>query len=278
MADYGQVQTEAVSIVDQMLGRTSGRAAQMPNIYGEQRQPSMPAPNAGIPNPAALAAPAAAAQPPAWWDDEAAPTAPPTAPPAAGAAPAAAAAAPQAAPTTTASAPQFEVTDFSLFGEGFKVSDIGAVVDSLVADGRINPMRAVQQADLDALVAGDMTKLPTVLNVAVAAGIKEAMTATTTLISNSMGKALAPVFDKYGQHTEGTAAKTVVASEYNTPAERTLASMYREKYIQKNPRATAAQTAAAVKQAMEALGSELVTARQPQQRTAQPTDWATELN
>ena len=272
MAGYGQVQTEAVSIVDQMLGRTSGRAAQMPNIYGEQRQPSMPAPNAGIPNPAALAAPAAAAQPPAWWDDEAAPTAPP----AAGAAPTATTT--QTTPTAPAVAPQFEVTDFSLFGEGFKVSDIGAVVDSLVADGRINPMRAVQQADLDALTAGDMTKLPTVLNAAVAAGIKEAMTATTTLISNSMGKALAPVFDKYGQHTEGTAAKTVVASEYNTPAERTLASMYREKYIQKNPRATAAQTAAAVKQAMEALGSELVTARQPQQRTAQPTDWATELN
>ena len=278
MADYGQVQTEAVSIVDQMLGRTTGRAPQMPNIYGEQRQPSMPAPNAGIPNPAALAAPAAApaAQPPAWWDDEAAPTAPPTAPPAASAAPAATA--PQAAPTAPAAAPQFEVSDFSLFGEGFKVSDIGAVVDSLVADGRINPMRAVQQADLDALVAGDMAKLPTVLNAAVAAGIKEAMTATTTLISNSMGKALAPVFDKYGQHTEGTAAKTAVASEYKTPAERTLAGMYREKYIQKNPRATAAQTAAAVKQAMEALGSELVTARQPQQRTAQPTDWATELN
>lgn len=276
MADYGQVQTEAVSIVDQMLGRTSGRAAQMPNIYGEQRQPSMPAPNAGIPNPAALAAPAAAAQPPAWWDDEAAPTAPPTAPPAAGAAPTATTT--QTTPTAPAVAPQFEVTDFSLFGEGFKVSDIGAVVDSLVADGRINPMRAVQQADLDALVAGDMTKLPTVLNAAVAAGIKEAMTATTTLISNSMGKALAPVFDKYGQHTEGTAAKTAVTSEYNTPAERTLANMYREKYIQKNPRATAAQTAAAVKQAMEALGSELVTARQPQQRTAQPTDWATELN
>lgn len=275
MADYGQVQTEAVSIVDQMLGRTSSRAAQMPNIYGEQRQSSMPAPNAGIPNPAALAAPAAAEQPKGWWDDEAAPTAPPTAPPATGAAPTAA---PQAAPTAPAAPPQFEVSDFSLFNETFKPSDIGGVVDALVADGRINPMRAVQQADLDALTAGDMTKLPVILNAAVAAGIKEAMTATTTMVSNMMGKALAPVFDKYGQHTEGTAAKTAVASEYKTPAERTLAGMYREKYLQKNPRATAAQTAAAVKQAMEALGSELVTARQPQQRTAQPTDWATELN
>lgn len=275
MADFGQVQTQAVSIVDQMMGRGPNNM-QMPNIYGEPRPSAqMPAPNAGIPNPAALAAPAAAAQPPAWWDDEAAPTAPPTAPAAAGAAPAQAA---QAAPTVATAAPQFEVNDFSLFGEGFKVTDIGAVVDSLVADGRINPMRAVQQADLDALVAGDMTKLPTVLNAAVAAGIKEAMTATTTLISNSMGKALAPVFDKYAQHTESTAAKTVVASEYKTPAERTLAGMYREKYIAKNPRATAAQTAAAVKQAMEALGSELVTARQPQQRTAQPTDWVSELN
>lgn len=276
MADLnGFVSQQVPSIVDQLMGRNKPQT-QMPNIYGDQRQPAMPAPNAGIPNPGALAA--AATQTPAapnWWDDEE------TAPPKADAALATGTAptpTTQTTPTAPAAPPQFEVSDFSLFSDGFKASDIGTVVDSLVAEGRINPMRAVQQADLDALVAGDMTKLPTVLNAAVAAGIKEAMTATTTLISNSMGKALAPVFDKYGQHTEGTAAKTAVASEYKTPAERTLAGMYREKYIQKNPRATAAQTAAAVKQAMEALGSELVTARQPQQRTAQPTDWASELN
>ena len=276
MADLnGFVSQQVPSIVDQLMGRNKPQT-QMPNIYGVQRQPAMPAPNAGIPNPGALAA--AATQTPAapnWWDDEE------TAPPKADAALATGTAptpTTQTTPTAPAAPPQFEVSDFSLFSDGFKASDIGTVVDSLVAEGRINPMRAVQQADLDALVAGDMTKLPTVLNAAVAAGIKEAMTATTTLISNSMGKALAPVFDKYGQHTEGTAAKTAVASEYKTPAERTLAGMYREKYIQKNPRATAAQTAAAVKQAMEALGSELVTARQPQQRTAQPTDWASELN
>ena len=173
---------------------------------------------------------------------------------------------------------QFEVSDFSLFNDTFKATDIGTVVDSLVSDGRINPMRAVKQEDLDALIGGDMSRLPTVLNAAVAAGIKEAMTATTTLISNSMGKALVPVFDKYNQHTEGSAAKTAVDSEYGTAAERTLAGMYREKYMQKNPRATAAQTRAAVKQAMDALGSELVTARQPQQKTAQPIDWASELN
>ena len=276
MADLnGFVSQQVPSIVDQLMGRNKPQT-QMPNIYGDQRQHAMPAPNAGIPNPAALVSqtpqtPAA----PNWWDDEE------TAPPKADAALATGTAptpTTQTTPTAPAAPPQFEVSDFSLFIDGFKASDIGTVVDSLVAEGRINPMRAVQQADLDALVAGDMTKLPTVLNAAVAAGIKEAMTATTTLISNSMGKALAPVFDKYGQHTEGTAAKTAVASEYKTPAERTLAGMYREKYIQKNPRATAAQTAAAVKQAMEALGSELVTARQPQQRTAQPTDWASELN
>lgn len=276
MADLnGFVSQQVPSIVDQLMGRNKPQT-QMPNIYGDQRQHAMPAPNAGIPNPAALVSqtpqtPAA----PNWWDDEE------TAPPKADAALATGTAptpTTQTTPTAPAAPPQFEVSDFSLFSDGFKASDIGTVVDSLVAEGRINPMRAVQQADLDALVAGDMTKLPTVLNAAVAAGIKEAMTATTTLISNSMGKALAPVFDKYGQHTEGTAAKTAVASEYKTPAERTLAGMYREKYIQKNPRATAAQTAAAVKQAMEALGSELVTARQPQQRTAQPTDWASELN
>ena len=257
------------------MGRNKPQT-QMPNIYGDNRQPAMPAPNAGIPNPGALAA--AATQTPAapnWWDDEETAPAKTDAAPAAGAAPTAA---PAAAPTAPATAPQFEVSEFSLFRDDFKASDIGTVVDTLVADGRINPMRAVQQADLDALVAGDMTKLPTILNAAVAAGIKEAMTATTTLISNSMGKALAPVFDKYGQHTEGTAAKTAVASEYKTAAERTLAGMYREKYLSKYPRATAQQTSAAVKQAMDQLGTDLVTARQPQQKTAQSVDWASELN
>ena len=276
MADLnGFVSQQVPSIVDQLMGRNKPQT-QMPNIYGEQRQPAMPAPNAGIPNPAALAA--AATQTPAapnWWDDEETAPAKTDAAPAAGAAPTAA---PAAAPTAPATAPQFEVSEFSLFRDDFKASDIGTVVDTLVADGRINPMRAVQQADLDALVAGDMTKLPTILNAAVAAGIKEAMTATTTLISNSMGKALAPVFDKYGQHTEGTAAKTAVASEYKTAAERTLAGMYREKYLSKYPRATAQQTAAAVKQAMDQLGTDLVTARQPPQKTAQSVDWASELN
>ena len=276
MADLnGFVSQQVPSIVDQLMGRNKPQT-QMPNIYGDQRQPAMPAPNAGIPNPAALAATTPAAPTaPNWWDDEEA--APPkvTPAPAAGAAPAPA---PAAAPTAPATAPQFEVSEFSLFRDDFKASDIGTVVDTLVADGRINPMRAVQQADLDALLGGDMTKLPTVLNAAVAAGIKEAMTATTTLISNSMGKALAPVFDKYAQHTEGTAAKTAVDSEYKTPAERTLAGMYREKYLSKYPRATAQQTSAAVKQAMDQLGTDLVTARQPPQKTAQSVDWASELN
>lgn len=276
MADLnGFVSQQVPSIVDQLMGRNKPQT-QMPNIYGDQRQSAMPAPNAGIPNPGALAA--AATQTPTapnWWDDEETAPAKTDAAPAAGAAPTAA---PAAAPTAPATAPQFEVSEFSLFRDDFKASDIGTVVDTLVADGRINPMRAVQQADLDALIAGDMTKLPTILNAAVAAGIKEAMTATTTLISNSMGKALAPVFDKYGQHTEGTAAKTAVASEYKTAAERTLAGMYREKYLSKYPRATAQQTSAAVKQAMDQLGTDLVTARQPPQKTAQSVDWASELN
>ena len=281
MADLnGFVSQQVPSIVDQLMGRNKPQT-QMPNIYGDQRQPAMPAPNAGIPNPGALAAAATPAAPaaPNWWDDEEATPATVTTAPATGTTPAPAPApAPQTTPTAPAAAPQFEVNEFSLFRDDFKASDIGTVVDTLVADGRINPMRAVQQADLDALVAGDMTKLPTILNAAVAAGIKEAMTATTTLISNSMGKALAPVFDKYGQHTEGTAAKTAVASEYKTAAERTLAGMYREKYLSKYPRATAQQTAAAVKQAMDQLGTDLVTARQPPQKTAQSVDWASELN
>ena len=276
MADLnGFVSQQVPSIVDQLMGRNKPQT-QMPNIYGDQRQAAMPAPNAGIPNPGALAASATQAPAaPNWWDDEETAPAKAAAAPAAGAAPTSA---PQAPPTAPATAPQFEVSEFSLFRDDFKASDIGTVVDTLVADGRINPMRAVQQADLDALIGGDMSKLPTVLNAAVAAGIKEAMTATTTLISNSMGKALAPVFDKYGQHTEGTAAKTAVDSEYKTAAERTLAGMYREKYLSKYPRATAQQTAAAVKQAMDQLGTDLVTARQPQQKTAQSVDWASELN
>lgn len=272
MAEYGQVPFEAQSIVDQMLNRGRvGREQQMPNIYGEAPRGapgSLPLANAGVPNPEALTA---APKQSNWWDDEETVEETSTQPQTAQQPP-------QATALKQPKTASFEVSDFSLFNETFKAADIGTVVDSLVADGRINPMRSVNQADLDALVGGDMSRLPVVLNAAVAAGIKEAMTATTTLISNSMGKALAPVFDKYGQHVEGATAKTVVASEYNTPAERALASMYREKYLQKNPRATAAQTAAAVKQAMEALGTELVTARQSPKSQVQPTDWASELN
>ena len=274
MADFGQVQTEAVSIVDQLMNRGRPAPVQMPNIYGDPPRGapsgSMPPANAGIPNPSALTAPEQ--KQPNWWDDEEPAGAQ-------AAAPAAPAAQPAAQPAIKPiQHTQFEVQDFSLFNEQFKPADIGPLIDGLVAEGRINPMRAVNQADLDALIAGDMSRLPTVLNAAVAAGIREAITATTKLVSNSMGKALAPVFDRYGQHTEGTAAKTAVAADYSTAAERTLAGMYREKYLQKNPRASAAQTAAAVKQAMEALGSELVTARQPPSKQAQAIDWASELN
>lgn len=275
MAEYGQVQVEATSIVDQMLGQRRAQAPAMPSIYGEDRRHPLPQPNAGIPNPAAMAQAPAEPKQRMWWeDDEPAPAAavPPAAqPPAASQQPAT----PAPQPATPA---QFEVQDFSLFSDTFKQADIATVINGLVTDGRINPMRTVNQADLAALTAGDMSKLPSILNAAVAAGITEAVTATTTLISNSMGKALAPVFDKFSQHTEGAAAKTAVASEYSTPAERALAGMYRQKYIEKNPRATAAQTKEAVKQAMDALGSELVTARQPQQKAAQPVDWASELN
>ena len=272
-----------MSIIDQLRQQRTG-SPQMPNMYGTDR-PQMPPPNYGVPAPEQLPNTASTAQPQRqaqWWEEGY--TRPDQAPATQQAAQAQATQQSQSQPQSQQpaqvsqppAAAKFTVSDVSLYGDSFKHDDIGRVIDSLATEGRINPLRGIPEADMSALLGGDLSKLPSILNAAVVAGIREAVGASTALVNSNLGNAFNGAFDQYGRHSQVQGAE--VKSEYKTPAERALADMYKAKYVSMNPNARSSEISAAVKSAMDSVGSELVTARQPANRTTQPTDWATELN
>lgn len=128
--------------------------------------------------------------------------------------------------------PSFKVSDFNIFDDVVTRDSLHSTVHDLVKSGSVNFFKGVDDATMQALSGGDMTKLAPVLNVVIANAVGEALTGSISVLGSRMPELLSKTFKDFTDFdkTSKVSRAVTVKDPFETAVKQQLTTQYLAAY------------------------------------------------
>lgn len=128
--------------------------------------------------------------------------------------------------------PSFKVSDFNIFDDVVTRDSLRSTVHDLVKSGSVNFFKGVDDATMQALSGGDMTKLAPVLNVVIANAVGEALTGSISVLGSRMPELLSKTFKDFTDFdkTSKVSRAVTVKDPFETAVKQQLTTQYLAAY------------------------------------------------
>lgn len=128
--------------------------------------------------------------------------------------------------------PPFKVSDFNIFDDVVTRDSLRSTVHDLVKSGSVNFFKGVDDATMQALAGGDMTKLAPVLNVVIANAVGEALTGSISVLGSRMPELLSKTFKDFTDFdkTSKVSRAVTVKDPFETAVKQQLTTQYLAAY------------------------------------------------
>lgn len=128
--------------------------------------------------------------------------------------------------------PSFKVSDFNIFDDVVTRDSLHSTVHDLVKSGSVNFFKGVDDATMQALLGGDMTKLAPVLNVVIANAVGEALTGSISVLGSRMPELLSKTFKDFTDFdkTSKVSRAVTVKDPFETAVKQQLTTQYLAAY------------------------------------------------
>jgi hypothetical protein len=128
--------------------------------------------------------------------------------------------------------PSFKVSDFNIFDDVVTRDSLHSTVHDLVKSGSVNFFKGVDDATVQALSGGDMTKLAPVLNVVIANAVGEALTGSISVLGSRMPELLSKTFKDFTDFdkTSKVSRAVTVKDPFETAVKQQLTTQYLAAY------------------------------------------------
>ena len=128
--------------------------------------------------------------------------------------------------------PLFKVSDFNIFDDVVTRDSLHSTVHDLVKSGSVNFFKGVDDATMQALSGGDMTKLAPVLNVVIANAVGEALTGSISVLGSRMPELLSKTFKDFTDFdkTSKVSRAVTVKDPFETAVKQQLTTQYLAAY------------------------------------------------
>ena len=128
--------------------------------------------------------------------------------------------------------PSFKVTDFNIFDDVVTRDSLRNTVHDLVKSGSVNFFKGVDDANMQALTGGDMSKLAPVLNVIIANAVGEALTGSISVLGSRLPELLSKTFKDFTDFdkTSKVSRAVTVKDPFETAVKQQLTTQYLAAY------------------------------------------------
>jgi len=128
--------------------------------------------------------------------------------------------------------PSFKVSGFNIFDDVVTRDSLHSTVHDLVKSGSVNFFKGVDDATMQALSGGDMTKLAPVLNVVIANAVGEALTGSISVLGSRMPELLSKTFKDFTDFdkTSKVSRAVTVKDPFETAVKQQLTTQYLAAY------------------------------------------------